>query len=402
MCMLRTRFSHVRRRFVMLSRWLVTKISALELRRKFIKSALLVGFIHCHPPPPPPLTHKTWVKNLPEKKRKSSREEEEEGERKKGRNIISQWAGTKRESENLLTACWRRKLIQVFFWSCFVMHEKKNLVLSVSSRQAGIHQSWEREEHLLFHPILLWGKKWRWSNKEAISLRLFSLFFFSTWPRGGNEQLNHVPPSFLVLPRGIPSHKKNVLYKPGQSDLNRVNFLSTCWKKDESNSDGKLSTFTDALKYGKLLFFLLLTIQVQLYLYHVWGWGPNQQRTLNKSPPDLRCGKFLLLSADWACKVGAKRAKNVRATCTSSNWASNLHATVAGWAGSVGSPVPGQRNTPDRRPPTPSTPPPSSLSPPNLWTRLPNPKRESIYKKNLFFFQGYWVRKNLVLSIMLR
>ena len=38
-----------------LSRWLVSKISASELSRKFIKSALLVGcaFTHFSPPPPP-------------------------------------------------------------------------------------------------------------------------------------------------------------------------------------------------------------------------------------------------------------------------------------------------------------------------------------------------------------
>ena len=39
----RTRFSHVRRRFAMLSRCLSTKFLASELSRKLIKGALLVG-----------------------------------------------------------------------------------------------------------------------------------------------------------------------------------------------------------------------------------------------------------------------------------------------------------------------------------------------------------------------
>ena len=43
MCTLHTRFLHARRRFCMLSRCLVNKISASELRKKSIKSALLAG-----------------------------------------------------------------------------------------------------------------------------------------------------------------------------------------------------------------------------------------------------------------------------------------------------------------------------------------------------------------------
>ncbi len=37
--------------------------------------------------------------------------------------------------------------------------------------------------------------------------------------------------------------------------------------------------------------------------------------------------EILLISTDWAYKIGAKRA-----TCTFSNWASILHTTVSGWA----------------------------------------------------------------------
>ncbi len=40
---LHTRFPHVRHRFCMLSRCLLTKISASELSRRFIKNVLLVG-----------------------------------------------------------------------------------------------------------------------------------------------------------------------------------------------------------------------------------------------------------------------------------------------------------------------------------------------------------------------
>ena len=58
-----------------------------------------------------------------------------------------------------------------------------------------------------------------------------------------------------------------------------------------------------------------------------WHWkiqGPNQQRTLNKLPPELRCRNFEHTNRRQMCK-------NVYATWTYSNWASILHSTVGGW-----------------------------------------------------------------------
>ena len=57
---------------------------------------------------------------------------------------------------------------------------------------------------------------------------------------------------------------------------------------------------------------------------------PNQQRTLNKLPPELRCRSFV--DNHWlSMRVGAQTCKNVYATCAYSDWAPILHATVAGW-----------------------------------------------------------------------
>ncbi len=58
---------------------------------------------------------------------------------------------------------------------------------------------------------------------------------------------------------------------------------------------------------------------------------PNQQRTLNKLPTELRCIKFvnkhrLSMRINWH-----QTCKDVYATCTYSNWASILHTTVGGW-----------------------------------------------------------------------
>ncbi len=59
---------------------------------------------------------------------------------------------------------------------------------------------------------------------------------------------------------------------------------------------------------------------------------PNQQRTLNKPPPELRCRNFIN-NHRLSTQIGTKRAKNVSATCTYSNWASSIsHPTVGGWA----------------------------------------------------------------------
>ena len=58
---------------------------------------------------------------------------------------------------------------------------------------------------------------------------------------------------------------------------------------------------------------------------------PNQQRTLNKLPPELRRRNFAdkhRLSVASRCQT----CRNVYATCTYSDWASILHATtVGGW-----------------------------------------------------------------------
>ncbi len=63
-------------------------------------------------------------------------------------------------------------------------------------------------------------------------------------------------------------------------------------------------------------------------------WGcvgqPNQQRILNRLPPELRCRnsvnehRLSIQSRRQACKY-------VHAMCTYSNWASILHATIGGW-----------------------------------------------------------------------
>ena len=42
--------------------------------------------------------------------------------------------------------------------------------------------------------------------------------------------------------------------------------------------------------------------------------------------------EILFTSTDWACRSAPKRAKNVCAGCTYSDWASILHTTIAGWA----------------------------------------------------------------------
>ena len=57
---------------------------------------------------------------------------------------------------------------------------------------------------------------------------------------------------------------------------------------------------------------------------------PNQQRTLSKLPPELRCGNFVDKHR-LSMQIGAKHAKNGCATCTYSDGASILRATVGGW-----------------------------------------------------------------------
>ena len=62
---------------------------------------------------------------------------------------------------------------------------------------------------------------------------------------------------------------------------------------------------------------------------------PTKQRTLSKLPPELRRRNSLSPSPDGACKSTPKRAKTWYATCTRSDRASILHATVGGWVGPV-------------------------------------------------------------------
>ena len=59
---------------------------------------------------------------------------------------------------------------------------------------------------------------------------------------------------------------------------------------------------------------------------------PNQQRTLNKPPTELRRGNFVNKHR-LGIQIGAKRAKkNVYAMSAYSDWASILHTIVVGWA----------------------------------------------------------------------
>ncbi len=57
---------------------------------------------------------------------------------------------------------------------------------------------------------------------------------------------------------------------------------------------------------------------------------PNQQRTLNRLPTDLRCRNFAN-KHQLSIQIGTKRAKNMYSTCTYSNWAPIFHATIGGW-----------------------------------------------------------------------
>ena len=59
---------------------------------------------------------------------------------------------------------------------------------------------------------------------------------------------------------------------------------------------------------------------------------PNQQRTLNKLPTELRCKDFVTKHR-LNIQTSAKMCKNVYARSTYSNWASILHTAVGGWEG---------------------------------------------------------------------
>ncbi len=61
--------------------------------------------------------------------------------------------------------------------------------------------------------------------------------------------------------------------------------------------------------------------------------SPNQQRTLNKLPPELR-RRNLVNDHRLGMQIGAKCAKTCTQTCAYSDWASILHATVGGWVSS--------------------------------------------------------------------
>ncbi len=58
---------------------------------------------------------------------------------------------------------------------------------------------------------------------------------------------------------------------------------------------------------------------------------PNQQRTLNKLPTELR-RKVFVTKHRLSIQIGGKRAKNEYAMCTNSDWDSILPTTVGGWA----------------------------------------------------------------------
>ena len=62
----------------------------------------------------------------------------------------------------------------------------------------------------------------------------------------------------------------------------------------------------------------------------IFQLSPNQQHTLDKLPPELRCGNFVD-NHPLSIQVGTKLAKNVYATCTYSDRASILHTTIGGW-----------------------------------------------------------------------
>ena len=59
---------------------------------------------------------------------------------------------------------------------------------------------------------------------------------------------------------------------------------------------------------------------------------PNQQLTLNKLPTELRYGSFVN-KRRLEHTNRRQTCRNVCATCTYSDWASTLHATVGGWEG---------------------------------------------------------------------
>ncbi len=98
-------------------------------------------------------------------------------------------------------------------------------------------------------------------------------------------------------------HTSGVKKKRSKASLHSCNFQKLIWENEMS-----VKWMVSYLRKGEPILTSLQSIFSPLSFLPL----PNQQRTLNKLPPELRCGNFLLISTDRACKSAPKRAK----TCT--------------------------------------------------------------------------------------
>ena len=113
-------------------------------------------------------------------------------------------------------------------------------------------------------------------------------------------------------------------------------------------------------------------LQIKVHHFEALLYLPNQQCTFNRPPTKLQCRNFV--TKHWLnIQIGAKRGKDVHATCACSSWASTWHATVGCWGQ-----TPWKSATYPWHPATPLTPPRCSLARPCRPRRSrPRPRRRS-------------------------